>query len=952
MGTFGQQYMLPLAQVGQDRVLRADSSRFNNDITGTGNALNLGVGGSALALQALQPAVLNNLQYAPEYMDAVNTYSDFASGVDMYNKLQMGVNMTNPKDGNAYFSEAFGLGNTFETGALLGLSAINPAVGISMLTNALTTNDDNPFGQIPLVSDVQEGISNFSDWLNSTQVGGNITSGLSGLYDNVFKPVTNSVPGKYANAIAQLPLDFTDAVVSTLGEGYEFIDGTLFGGYLPGGQTDDPESQEWNNPLENLENRLNDMSSLYKTQDRLDAEVAYDKFTPLQQNLVNDMVANGTPYQLAVNAIYQPELLAGYSDLWVTDYGRKVAEIEYGPETIERFKEYARDPENNPILMADKFIEGSRKLSDDVIIDPTTGLLKPINTDEDSIVGINQALRDASPEIKALLGDNYLSPEVIDVYAGVESATIDGAERFVQNQVDSDYTSTKEKFNEFYGDDQNTEYWLNEFAYDANTGKTDYQLIDQTLDYMNEGVENLGEKFGEARSDHMYDISLQAARQYDELGGKRGIINDAVEKYGPDLGDEAYSDWEKDLYKGNGPWTPYGDRTSWSRAVQFYHPNGRTEDGHVISDYEPFSLTWALTQRGVGRGPNIWKLYKDPSKAKYYGWHSSEWEMQRNLAHPGGIREPLLKSDHKDIFIGNAEYYVRKDLQEKVPTGKDYVDNVIAEMEEKIISVDDYKSDSKQKIIDGNTGIKVAKSISDLSSATGLSVDQLKQTGLSFETITSSEGMKKWANDLATGLVAQQMGDVLSKEGWEIVDWYKEDYETYSDIAETMKFNEDFSDITLNPVTKYITETMRDIGLASAGEGAGLFLETDFNNAYDDLLEGFSGVGDYDTENLMKEYEGTQFDPSALQDFNTSFTSFYPETIDLGGFTSEYNAFADTYSIPTTNISDLSVGGYVPTSYDFGFNIPSIDTKYGGIVEPTFGFDIINPTSAGSYSYD
>lgn len=633
MGTFGQQYMLPLAQVGQDRVLRGDSSRFNNNITETGNALNLGVGGSALALQALQPAVLNNLQYAPEYMDAVNTYSDFASGVDMYNKLQMGVNMTNPEDGNAYFSEAFGLGNTFETGALLGLSAINPAVGVGMLTNALTSNEDNPFGSVPLVSDLQEGISNFSDWLNSTQVGGNITSGLSGLYDNVFKPITNSVPGKYANAIAQLPLDFTDAVVSTLGEGYEFIDGSLFGGYLPGGQTDDPESQEFNNPLQNLEDRLNDMSSLYKTQDRLDAEVAYDKFTPIKQGLVDDLVDSGVPYQLAVDSIYDPGLLAGYSDLWVTDYGRKVAEVEYSPEAIEAFNIYARDPDNNPFNT--ERLEGVSQVPDGVKIDPMMGLLKPADDSDQSIVELSNYLSGENflneQEMKQVLGDNYIDPLALEVYNTASSSTLQSAKDFASDgQFDSIVTS-KGADGESYGLDNL--HWVREYAKDSN-GAVDYDLVENTFDFINDGAKQVTDQWNNSQR---IEIGLE---QFDKI--------------------------KSDIYKkpySRSAWGGYklhksGYENTYGGWVQMLDNMGiRTKDtGKKVSDLNPLTLTIGMLNAYESApyefGKNAIILTKNNSYKSNVAqtWKAMQTEVQDSIPEYtyDEMTRKLLDSDYFD----------------------------------------------------------------------------------------------------------------------------------------------------------------------------------------------------------------------------------------------------------------------------------------------------------------
>ena len=497
MSTFGKQYLVSLPGMGQDSILRDDKDAFNNDFVETGNQLNRGVGGGYLALSALQPVVLNNLEYAPEYISTAEGFNKFSEGVDAYNKLQMFANMTdNPRGGGQkYFGETFSLGNLFETGATLGLASSNPIAGLLMTANALSQDEDSEYGKIPIVRKISEAIDKSGDWLNDTYVGEFVRDGSELFYDKLLEPVIDTKFGKAISETAQLPLAFVDTIANTLGEGYDYIDNTLFAGLLPGGADDeDPESLVWNNPTEELKKSILDIKDLFVTEERKEANLRFNQLPDITKNLVNDMVETGVPFQLAVQSIDDPSVLQGRSELWTTDYGRKIAEIEYGQENIDRFSEWASDPHNNPFLTHSDIYPGN-KIAEDFVIDPTSFLVKPLEesyiTDQ-KVADLNNAFEGNQGDLKKMLGDYYIEPDALDIFNNVESSTLDGANRFVE----SGFRKSHERDWTTDGD----LYWIAEYS------NYDSELAEETLDFIQGNAQTASEKWMERRPEYASEV--------------------------------------------------------------------------------------------------------------------------------------------------------------------------------------------------------------------------------------------------------------------------------------------------------------------------------------------------------------------------------------------------------------------------------------------------------------
>jgi len=497
MSTFGKQYLTSLPGMGQDSILREDPNAFNNNFVETGNQLNTGVGAGYLALSALQPVVLNNLDYAPEYIKTAENFNAFSEGVDAYNKLQMFANMTdNPRGGGQkYFGETFSLGNLFETGATLGIAGANPIAGLIMTANALSQDEDSEYGDIPIARKITEAIDKSGDWLNDTLIGEWVRDGSELFYDKLLEPVIDTKVGKAISETAQLPLAFVDTIANLLGEGYEYVDKTFFGNYLPGGaDNEDPESLIWSNPTGELKKSLLDIKDLFVTEERKEANTRYEKLPDITKNLIDDMVETGVPFQLAVQSISDPSVLQGRSELWTSDYGRKVAEIEYGQENIDRFKEWAKDPHNNPFLNHSDIYSGT-KLPDDFVIDPTTFLAKPIDINDvkdQSKVDLNMAFDGNQGDLKKMLGEYYIEPDVLDIYNGVQSATLDGAERF----VDSGF---KDTFSREWTNDGDL-YWIGEYS-----GYNE-ELAQETLDFIEGNAKTASEAWLERKPVYAQEV--------------------------------------------------------------------------------------------------------------------------------------------------------------------------------------------------------------------------------------------------------------------------------------------------------------------------------------------------------------------------------------------------------------------------------------------------------------
>ena len=250
----------PLQQY--NAMLMSNGRSPSNFDGGAESALGMAVAGSAVGLQATLPIVENNLSYADAFNNIANTTSRVGDAVGVYGGYKSALGLIDPWQGEGAFQETLSPGNAVNTGGQLAWYN-NPVTGTLQALNQLTANEENPFGQVPGVSNINEFVANQSARLNATGVAQSIRSGLGTAYGNTIGPIMSSTPGQLAYNTAMLPVSAIESGYNFLKESGEWVDRTLFGNYLPGlANEEKPLTMEWNNPAQPLIDNVNAYSGI------------------------------------------------------------------------------------------------------------------------------------------------------------------------------------------------------------------------------------------------------------------------------------------------------------------------------------------------------------------------------------------------------------------------------------------------------------------------------------------------------------------------------------------------------------------------------------------------------------------------------------------------------------------------------------------------------------------
>lgn len=396
-----------------------------------------------MSLPMLYPAVANNLEYAPafiDYADAVGNYSTNLAGVNNY---LTATNYLGPQ-GASYFDYASRPGTSASIVADQYLNSI-PYVGLGRGLNFLTANEANPHGAIPVFNTLQKGINSVVKGMNQSPVGRWMGDRGADLYNatigNLYDMNTGAFRG--AGQVASVPGaiiasggDAVNQFGSFLREGYQALDRNLFSNTLPGGaDINDAESMQydspWKNPFGALTKAIKGIPGSFKS--RTTAE--YDNLSEWNQGLVDQFQnKHGMSRREALDAISAP--VANYDDDYnIIGYkgqslenpqemiARQMEDLGYTDDQMKRIgvmlAEASEDPTQNPFLDLDKHMQetfGTNiEFDDDHFIkigpDAQAGDLKDAYLELQQGIGAKYGNESA----KDLLGSNAISDDVLNI---------------------------------------------------------------------------------------------------------------------------------------------------------------------------------------------------------------------------------------------------------------------------------------------------------------------------------------------------------------------------------------------------------------------------------------------------------------------------------------------------------------------------------------------------------
>ncbi len=396
-----------------------------------------------MSLPMLYPAVMNNLDYAPQFID-------YAKGVENYNKNLSGVNnyltATNflGPQGASYFDYASRPGTSASIVADQYLNTI-PYVGLGRGINYLTSNEANPYGAIPVFNSLQKGINSVVTGMNNSPVGRWMGDRGADLYNatigNLYDMNTGAFRG--ASQVASVPgaviASGGDAVGqfgSFLREGYQALDRNVFGNSLPGGaDINDAASMQydspWKNPFGALKKAISGIPGSFKSK----TTAEYENLSEWSQGLVDQFESkHGMSRREALNAISAP--VATFDDDYnITGYeiqslenpqemiARQMEEFGYTDDQMKRvgvmLAEASEDPTQNPFLDLDEHMKetfGTNiEFDDDYFIkigpDAQAGEMK------DAYLELQQGIGEkyGNESAKDLLGSNAISDDVLNI---------------------------------------------------------------------------------------------------------------------------------------------------------------------------------------------------------------------------------------------------------------------------------------------------------------------------------------------------------------------------------------------------------------------------------------------------------------------------------------------------------------------------------------------------------
>lgn len=334
--------------------------------------------GDMFALGAT-PVVLNNLERtADPFLDYLDTLDQGYKNLNSYNAYSNSVQLAHPEYGAERMAYNASPGTLMGTALDLGISAINPYFGIARFANNLTSSDENPGGSIPILSHLQDGINYVQDSINNTEFAKGIRTGVQNAVNPIYEHLIDTRVGRPLYETASLPMEFVESGGNLFRETGEFIDRTIFGGYIPGlANDDDPLTQEWNNPFENFTRALEGVPGSYRTKREVDADDFYNTLNSVEQNFINNIVDKGNDYVDIVHG-YDADRLAVVNEYYDDEQrAREVAILDnsdYLSSVITDPEAWVIDPtgyfeERNPGPLAEneiKFDTEGLKIQDEL----------------------------------------------------------------------------------------------------------------------------------------------------------------------------------------------------------------------------------------------------------------------------------------------------------------------------------------------------------------------------------------------------------------------------------------------------------------------------------------------------------------------------------------------------------------------------------------------------------
>lgn len=423
----------------------ADEMRF---------AGNLGTAG-AVAINAGVPVVLNNPEYIPQFLDFAEGYGNYMDAFGQTQNYLTGANFLGP-NGASYFGATLGPG-TMAGSAFDGYtSSAVPYLGLARGLNNITANVENPYGTIPIISNLQRGIDNVVQGMNSTSLGRGMQNFGAGVYNNTLGRLYDMDTGFFRGIgnLAQIPGEAIGGVGDFFREGYQFIDKELFGKALPGGAIEGDmrnftkekwagveEANSWQNPFKGLTDLISGATDSFKSKT---SKMYDDYFSVTEKALVDRFVDKGFSKKDAVEIVMAEG--SAYSDAgdFVTDWqSGKAFQTEYSDAQMKEIGKYLGSAVNDPLLnpylenelsqmMIDKY-GTDIEFDDDYFLkigpDAIAGDLKDAYKD----VHLDIANKFDNDTAKELLGKNALSDDVLNfINSGIDpDASIADTEKYI-----------------------------------------------------------------------------------------------------------------------------------------------------------------------------------------------------------------------------------------------------------------------------------------------------------------------------------------------------------------------------------------------------------------------------------------------------------------------------------------------------------------------------------------
>jgi hypothetical protein len=407
-----------------------------------------------LGMSAGLPVVLNNPQYIDDYIDFADMYGEYSRALGHTQNVLNAGEFLRSSDAMSYAFRPGTMANVASQPYISNALGTNqygmPYLGLARGVNSLTRNQENPYGAIPILNNLEEGISNVTRGLNESKVGQFFGDVGERIYDQSIGRLYGLDTGLFRGAgrLAQVPGEFvndvTGGVTGLFREGYQFLDKNVFGGELPGGAItkralqENPdllsgfeESNSWQNPFEGMKDLFSGVTDSFKSQ----TTKRYEGLGVVEKGIVDRFIDKGFSKKEALN-IFDSDPSAHYYG----DGGQFLIDIQ--TPSIERARDgygYTEDQ----IKEVGKYMNsldpdmGQMKKYNDAGIIPYVEKMDGVEVDFDDDFAMNITLKeyeDRASELegygdlhvdladkfgndiaKDLLGENALSDDVLDI---------------------------------------------------------------------------------------------------------------------------------------------------------------------------------------------------------------------------------------------------------------------------------------------------------------------------------------------------------------------------------------------------------------------------------------------------------------------------------------------------------------------------------------------------------